>query len=46
MELRGILKEGNIHKSHSRNPKYYLVESRYNIARLEKLRKSKVINMY
>lgn len=32
--------EGTLHRSHSRNPKYYLTESKEALRDLEKVRKS------
>ena len=35
--------EGNLHKSKSRHPKYYLTESKKTLIDLEKIRKSRII---
>ena len=35
--------EGNLHKSKSRYPKYYLTESKKALIDLEKIRKSKIV---
>ena len=35
--------DGNLHKSKSRHPKYYLTESKKALADLEKIRKSKIV---
>ena len=35
--------DGNLHKSKSRHPKYYLTESKKALADLEKIRKSRII---
>ena len=35
--------EGNLHKSKSRHPKYYLTESKQALADLEKIRKSRIV---
>ena len=35
--------EGNLHKSKSRHPKYYLTESKKALADLEKIRKSRIV---
>lgn len=43
-EMRKICGEKNVKKSHSRNPKYYLVENPKNLQALEKYRKSITIN--
>ncbi len=40
--MRKICGEDNVHKSHTRYPKYYLVEAKDNIVKLNKFRKSRV----
>ena len=35
--------DGNLHKSKSRHPKYYLTESKKALADLEKIRKSRIV---
>ena len=35
--------DGNLHKSKSRHPKYYLTESKKALIDLEKIRKSKIV---
>lgn len=35
--------EGTLHKSKSRNPKYYMTESKRALVDLEKIRKSRII---
>lgn len=42
-DMRKIVGESNVLKSHSRHAKYYLVESSYNLRALNKYRKSKLV---
>lgn len=35
--------EGNLHKSKSRHPKYYLTESKQALVDLDKIRKSRIV---
>ena len=42
-DMRKIVGESNVLKSHSRHAKYYLVESNYNLRALNKYRKSKLV---
>lgn len=43
-EMRKRLGEENVKKSKSRHPKYYLIESKYNLNTLMKYRKSKTLD--
>ena len=42
-EMRKVCGEKNVKKSHSRSPKYYLVESQQNLEALENYRQSKIM---
>lgn len=41
--MRKVLGEENVKKSKSRHPKYYLVETKYNLNALAKYQKSKIL---
>ena len=42
-EMRKVIGSENVKKSKSRHPKYYLVESKYNLNALRKYRNSKTL---
>ena len=44
-ELRKVLKDGNIHQTHTRYPHYYMVESKYNLRKLDRIRSKKRTSM-
>ena len=41
--MRKVLGETNVKKSKSRHPKYYLVESKYNLNALHRYQQSKIV---